>query len=53
VRNAAANVDGWPSAFSEGTLTPAGGENINTAAIVLEAAAYIARGRRPLDRRNR
>jgi hypothetical protein len=39
---------GWPSTLDEQTLAINGVENVNTAAVILEAVLYITAGRRPL-----
>lgn len=45
VLEAARQADGWGAGLFEDTLQPTGGANLNTAAVVLEAAAYAFRGR--------
>lgn len=47
VRDALASASGWPAGVYESNGRPAGPENVNTAAVILEAAAF-ARRRRPL-----
>ncbi len=44
----AAGPTGWASGVYEGSGAPTGSQNINTAATVLEAALFSARGGRPL-----
>jgi hypothetical protein len=39
---------GWPSTLEEQSLAINGVENVNTAAVILEAALYVVNGRRPL-----
>lgn len=41
---AAAGPDGWPAGVMEGSAIPSGGENVNTAGVVLEAALYARTG---------
>ena len=42
---AAEGGGGWGSGVYEGTGEPTGGHNLNTAAVILEAALYSATGR--------
>jgi hypothetical protein len=47
---AAGDAEHWPAGVHEGTSTPAGPPNVNTAAVILEAALFARTGR-PLLRR--
>lgn len=47
VAPAGAGAGGWASGVYEGTGTSTRGQNVNTAAVVLESALYHARGGRP------
>lgn len=47
VSPAGAGPGGWASGVYEGTGTSTRGQNVNTAAVVLESALYHARGGRP------
>jgi hypothetical protein len=47
VAPAGSGAGGWASGVYEGTRTSTRGQNVNTAAVVLESALYHARGGRP------
>jgi hypothetical protein len=52
VQPSGASGGGWTAGVYEGRLTPTHSYNLNTAAVVLESAAYVLRGRCPFIERS-